>query len=332
MSKSNITFYVLHGNDGLRLEEEVRKLRAQMGDSPDAAMNISEFEGETTSAAEILNAAMSYPFLADKRLVIVKDLLAWITRKGAGESGKQAVEQLINGLPQLPDWSKLVFVERDKLPEGNKILKLARETPSGYEKSFTAPKDSTQWILKRAADEYQAQIDARAAQALASVTGNDLRRADNELAKLVDYVNGERPISEADVELLTPYVAEATTFQLVDAIAEGRGKAALDYLHRLLREKDEDPFKVYGMIIRQFRLLLLAKEHLTLTGSRAGLKEALNTGSDYVANKTAEQSRRFSLADLEEIYRALQDYDLKMKTGRIKPELALDMFIAALSR
>jgi DNA polymerase III subunit delta len=332
MSKPNVTFYVLHGNDSLRLEEEVHKLRAQMGDSPDAAMNISEFEGEMDSAAEILNAAMSYPFLADKRLVIVKDLLSWITRKGAGESGKQAVERLVNVLPQLPEWSKLVFVERDKLPEGNKILKLARELPTGYEKSFTAPKDSTQWILKRAADEYQVEIDPRAAQALASVTGDDLRRADNELAKLVDYVNGERPISEADVELLTPYVAEATTFQLVDAIAEGRGKAALDYLYRLIREKDEDPFKVYGMIIRQFRLMLLAKEHLALTGSRAGLKEALNTGSDFVADKTAQQSRRFSLTELEEIYRALQDYDLKMKTGRIDPPLALDMFIAGLSR
>jgi DNA polymerase-3 subunit delta len=106
----------------------------------------------------------------------------------------------------------------------------------------------------------------------------------------------------------------------------------LDYLYRLLREKDEDPFKVYGMIIRQFRLLLLAKEHLTLTGNRAGLKEALGTTSDFVANKTAEQSRRFSLTDLEEIYRSLQDADLKMKTGRIEPLLALDMFIAGLSR
>jgi DNA polymerase-3 subunit delta len=225
----------------------------------------------------------------------------------------------------------VVFVERDKLSDSHKIIKLARETPSGYEKAFTAPKDSTGWIMKRAADEYSAQIEPQAAQALASVTGDDLRRADNELVKLVSYVDGERPISEADVELLTPYVAEATTFQLVDAIAEGRGKAALAYLHRLLQEKDEDPFKVYGMIIRQFRLMLLAKEHLLLTGRMDSLQGALGV-SDFVAKKAAQQSRRYTLAGLEEIYRTLQDQDLKMKTGRIEPRLALDLLIAGVAR
>ena len=49
MSKPVITFYIFHGNDGLRLEEEVGKMRAQMGDSPNADMNIAEFDGEIVS-------------------------------------------------------------------------------------------------------------------------------------------------------------------------------------------------------------------------------------------------------------------------------------------
>lgn len=331
MAKPAVTFYIFHGSDDLRVQEEVENMRAQMGDSPDAEMNISEFDGEATPVAEILNAAMSYPFLAERRLVIVRNLLVWITRKGAGETGKQALQQLSEALPRLPEWSRLVFVERDKLPDSHKIVKLAREQASGYEKAFTVPKDSSGWITKRALEAYNAQIEPRAAQALASVTSDDLRRADNELIKLVCYVDGQRPISEKDVELLTPYVAEATAFQLVDAIAEGRGRAALNFLYRLLQEKDEDPFRVYGMIVRQFRLLLLAKEHLNRTGRMDGLQEALGASSDYVAKKAAQQSRRFSLQDLETLYRLLQDYDWQMKTGRIDPLLAIDLFIAQLS-
>ena len=135
------TFYVLHGTDDLRLSEEVERLRAQMGDSPNAEMNISEFDGEIASVPEIMNAAMSFPFLADKRLVIARGLLSWITRKGAGESGKRGVEQLVRELPQLPDWSRVVFVERGKLASNHKILKLAQQDKSGYEKAFNAPKD-----------------------------------------------------------------------------------------------------------------------------------------------------------------------------------------------
>ncbi|MBZ0296615.1 MAG: DNA polymerase III subunit delta [Anaerolineae bacterium] len=333
MSKPTPTFYIFHGTDSLRLEEEIKHLRTQMLESPNGELNMSEFDGEQVSVAEVLNAVTSFPFLAEKRLVIVKHMLAHITRKGAGETGKQAVARLEETLPTLPDWARLVFVESSALSDSHKIVKLARSSPTGYEKAFNAPKDSTQWLIQRAQSAYEVEIEPRAAQALASVTGDDLRRADNELVKLVSYVGGERPISEEDVAALTPYVAEANIFAMVDAIATGHGDLALTLLSRLL---DDDPrdegFGIYGMIVRQFRLLLLAKEHLLVHGSRAGLRDALGVRSEFPANKAADQSRNFTLAQLEEIYRVLQDYDLKMKTGRISPRLALELLIAGIAR
>ncbi len=330
MTKAAPTFYIFHGDDELKIEEEVEKMRARMGDTPNADLNTSEFDGTITDVAQITSAAMAYPFLADKRLVIVKDLLTWITRKGAGETGKKAVERLVNELPQLPDWARLVFVERDKLAENHKVVKLAQEHEHGFEKVFLLPKDATQWILKRAHDTYHAQIEPPAAAALASVTGNDLRRADNELLKLVAYVEGERAISERDVELLTPYVAEATTFQIIDAIAEGRGRQAFDLLSRLLGQQ-EDLFAIFGSINRQFRLLLLTKEYLAGGGSTKQIKDVLGV-HPYTADKLAVQSRQFSLEQLEMIYRALQNYDVQMKTGKIEPELAATLLIAGLTR
>jgi DNA polymerase III delta subunit len=62
------------------------------------------------------------------------------------------------------------------------------------------------------------------------------------------------------------------------------------------------------------------------------LPEALGTKSKFVADKAAEQSRNFTLEQLESVYRRLQDTDLKMKTGRIEPRLALDLIVAGLSR
>ncbi|MGQ9889070.1 MAG: DNA polymerase III subunit delta [Aggregatilineales bacterium] len=326
MSKVAATFYVLHGDDELRLQAEIGRLRAQLGD--EAGLNISEFEGESASVAEIVNAVSSVPFLADRRLVIVRGLLAHIARKGAGESGRQAADRLYEALPQLPEWARLVLVERETLPENNRFVRLAHEHPAGFARAFIVPADTTDWIVKRAANEYGAEIERAAARALAQIAGKDLVRADNELAKLACYVNGERPISEADVDLLTPYLAEARIFDMVDAMAEGRGEKALRELHRLLGPQEEDPFGVMGMIVRQFRLLLLAKEH----GSRAGLEAVLGANAKFVADKAERQARFFSLEQLEEIYRALQDYDYQVKTGEIKVELALDLIVSGIAR
>ncbi|MCB9450171.1 MAG: DNA polymerase III subunit delta [Anaerolineaceae bacterium] len=329
MSKPTPTFYILHGDDLFTLEQALGEFRAKMSETDNGDLNTSEFDGTTASVPEIINAVSSYPFLADKRMVIVKGMLATITRKGAGETGKKAVEQLIDALPNLPDWARLIFVERESLSEKNKLVKLAQDTETGHEKSYTAPKDATGWIIKRAQEDYGAEIEPRAAVALSAVIAGDLARADAELVKLVSYVNGERPITEADVDLLTPYLAEARVFDMVDAMTEGRTQAALQGLHRLLQEKDEDPFRIYGMMVRQFRLLLLAKEYLAGGGYPKDMASALGM-APFVAKKMAQQSRGFSLEQLDRIYRALSETDTQMKTGQINPDLALDLLIAGL--
>lgn len=326
MSKAAATFYLLHGDDHLRLQAEVKRMRDQVGD--DAGLSVSEFDGADTSVPEVVNAVSSVPFLADRRLVIVKGLLAHITRKGAGETGKQAAERLLEALPQLPAWARLVLVEHETLPDNNKFVRLAQEHPAGFVRAFTVPKDTTDWIIKRAAHNHGVEIEHRAAYALAQITAQDLPRADNELAKLAAYVNGERPITEADVDLLTPYLAEVRIFDMMDAMAEGRGDKALTELYMLLGPQEQDPFGIFSMMARQFRLLLLAKEH----GSRAGLEAVLDTKSKFVADKADRQARFFSLEQLEDIYHALQDYDYQIKTGRIDIRLALDLIVAGVAR
>ncbi|MEO1289650.1 MAG: hypothetical protein AAFV93_17950, partial [Chloroflexota bacterium] len=52
----------------------------------------------------------------------------------------------------------------------------------------------------------------------------------------------------------------------------------------------------------------------------------------YPASKLATQCRRFELAQLESIYRRVQQYDVDMKTGRIQPRLALELLVASLTQ
>ncbi|GAB4329159.1 MAG: DNA polymerase III subunit delta [Phototrophicales bacterium] len=311
-------FYIIHGTDDLGIDEAVKKFRAEMGNSTEAHMNTSEFDGSVASVPEVINAVSSYPFLSDKRLVIVKGML--------GQKGVSKVnEQLKESLPNLPDYARLVFVEHSKLPENNAIIKLAK-TANGHVLLFEAPKDPVSWIIKRAKSTYQVTIEKQAAVALAAVVGDDMRLADNELIKLVSYVQPGQPITEDDVATLTPYVPEASIFQMVDAIAEGRGQVALQLMHRLMQDKKQDAFSIMGMIIRQFRLLLMMKA----VGSGENAAEALKI-KPFVVNKLKSQVRAFSDEQLERIYRALHETDIKIKTGGITPELALDLFVASVA-
>lgn len=324
-------FYIFHGDDIISRDEALARMKGALGE--DGALNRSEFDGALTPVPEVLAAVKSLPFLADKRLVIARGLISHITRRGAGQAGKIATDRLIAELPGLPDFARLVLVEEGLLSEKNRLLNAARKLDNGYVRAFAKPQNLARWIIGRAKSEYAAEIAPQAAAAIASVVNGDLLRADNELCKLVSYVNDERPISEEDVAALTPYVPEANVFEMVDALATGNGARALELIQQSLHDDPKDPgFRLFALIVRQFRLLLMTRDHIAGGGASQGpvIAKALGV-HPFAAGKLPGQARRFSTEQLDAILKRLQRYDQDMKTGRIQPRLALDLLVTSLA-
>ena len=103
----------------------------------------------------------------------------------------------------------------------------------------------------------------------------------------------------------------------------------MNMLHRLLEQ--QDPIPIFGMVVRQFRLLLLTREILDSGGNRGEVARRLRV-PPFVADKLVIQSRRFTIPVLEEIYHRLLDVDEAIKTGKVPGDLALDTLVAALTQ
>ncbi|HVO43970.1 MAG TPA: DNA polymerase III subunit delta [Aggregatilineales bacterium] len=329
MTRTPPTFYVLHGEDEFSRKNEVKAMRAKMGDPTTAELNITFIDGTATPVAEILASASMMPFLCDRRMVIVNGLLAWLGRKGGGKTAKAELDRLLAGLPKLPESARLILVEPDLLRDDHPVLKLIREDPHGFARAFNRPQDMVGWIVRQV-EAAGGTIERPAAVALASVINGDVRAAEGEVAKLVTYVGTERAIASADVALLTPYTAEANIFDIVDAIAVRDGKTAIRLIHRLLADPKQQPLNLLGMINRQFRLLLQAREVLDAGGDMRNLDKILSI-SPFVARKLAPQARNFTLDQLESIYRLLLETDQAIKTGRVSDALAIDLLVTQLA-
>ncbi|MFP4322940.1 MAG: DNA polymerase III subunit delta [Anaerolineales bacterium] len=326
MSKAAALFFVVHGEDEFERKAWLQNLQAKMNDP--SQMNTTVLNGPETDVASVLSAVSAFPFLADKRLVIVHDFLSDLNKRSGG---KAELQRLVEALPGLPDFARLVFNENKKISDKNPVLSAARAEATGYEKCFTAPDNPMQWIIQQADREHGVTIEPRAAAALASVIGKDLRVADSELAKLAAYVDYARPITDDDVATMTPYVAEANIFIMVDALGAGDGQTALHLLQKLLTEGKE-PLYILSMINRQFRLLIMAQAHIDATGSPAGM-ESIPDIKPFLVKKLTQQLGRFQgLAQLEALYRKLAEMDDQIKTGQIKDDVALHLFIAGVTR
>ena len=171
------------------------------------------------------------------------------------------------------------------------------------------------------------KITKEAAGLLAELAGGDPRQADQEIKKLLTYVGKERPIEEKDVLYLTPDASVADIFKMVDALGHRNGGRALNLLQKLLEQ--QEPKMVFGMVVRQFRMLLLTRETLDNRGGRNEVIAALGIygGRAFIADKIIPQARRFSLSELEYLYRQLLELDTAVKFSEITTRLALETFI-----
>jgi DNA polymerase III subunit delta len=186
-------------------------------------------------------------------------------------------------------------------------------------------------MVRRIQDQAKAaggQITGPAADLLASLIGDNPRLGDQEIQKLLAYCNYRRPVDVEDVEALTAAQGQVDIFAMVDAVGNRNGILAIHLLHRLLAV--QDALSIFGMVVRQFRLLLMLREFMDAGGQLKEAPKALNQPV-FVIEKLSGQVRRFDLPTLETIYRHLLVIDEASKNGEMEAGLALDALITGIT-
>jgi DNA polymerase-3 subunit delta len=312
--------YILFGGDEFSLREELEKIKDGLGDRDSLASNTTVFEGHKLRLNQLMDACLAMPFLGSHRLIIVEGLL------GRLEEGGEEWLALKEQVATMPQTTVLVLVD-GQIKRGNALLRgLA---PLASVKEFPLLKGAALegWIRKRVA-RGGGTISPQAVRLLATQVGENLWVLASEIEKLLLYTLGRR-IEEGDVRGVVSYAREASVFSMVDALIEGRASRAATLIHQLLQEGVAAPYLLV-MITRQLRLLLQAKE-LSLKGMAVSeIKKRLGLASDYTLTKALEQSKRYSMRRLEQVYRKLLETDLSIKRGIWKGELALDLLVAEL--
>jgi len=217
-----------------------------------------------------------------------------------------------------------VFYEEQEVVLSSNLLSFFKKHGKVYQYNPLPPAALRDWVKKEIED-FGKEIEASALDFLLDSTGNDLWRISAEIKKLVAYKGKNKIITREDIELLVKPRAEAAIFKTIDAIASKNKKIALSMVYKHL-EKGDSPLYLLAMINYQFRNLLLVKDF----GKRpiSEVVAALKPMHPFVVKKSLWLAEKFTLEQLQNIYFKLFQIDLAVKTGKIKPELALELLIA----
>ncbi|MBI2966053.1 MAG: DNA polymerase III subunit delta [Chloroflexi bacterium] len=330
---------VVYGADEYSVATRVRALRQQAGSGGFDEANTSVFDGDRIDVGKVLAAAHATPFLAERRVVIVKGLLGRIEGPaggrrgggGGGAGGRVDVARLTEGLKDLPSTTELIFSDGPLKPNGAG-LRAAGPQAQREEHERRKGADLANWIARRFVEQ-QARASPAAVARLAELVGDDTRALDQEVLKLATFA-GKDPVQREHVELLVAPAREANLYAAVDAVLERRLAVATRLLYQLL-SAGQSVQSIIMQIGTQVRRVLIAQELLSAGASPAADRDkmAARVGASpgFQLAKTIEQASRFPSEYLAESMRRLLQADLAIKSGEIEERLALELLTARLA-
>lgn len=330
--------YVLSGQDDYSIAQTLDTIKKELGDKDSLAMSTTTLDGQQLTYDELKTVCETIPFMTGQRLVIVEGLLGRFesgTRtkrqtKTTKKSKKQEEAAVFAGYLAggIPETTILVLIE-GVIAGDNPIFKaLAGKATT---RSFALPRDAKlrEWVQRRVKEE-DGEISLQAVHLLARLVGSNLWIMASEIEKLLLYTDG-RKIEEADVQAVVGYNQQATVFNMVDAILEFKAEQAEKMLEHLFRS-GVAPVYLLFMIARQVQLIVRVKELSRRRSTNREMQGKLGMSSEWILRKTLEQASRYSLSRLKDVYRRLLDTDISIKTGKMDPELALNILVVELCR
>src|SRR4030042_268238 len=97
MAKATPVFYVFHGTDEFTIAETLKDFRRRLGPPETVELNTTLLNGRTLTLGELHHACDTIPFMAEKRLIIVENLLTQLSPQ-RGQPLSRSQEELLSGL------------------------------------------------------------------------------------------------------------------------------------------------------------------------------------------------------------------------------------------
>lgn len=304
--------YLLYGEEEYLKKQYRQKLQDALI-SPDDTVNLNFYEGKNISVQELIDQAETMPFFADRRLLVIED------------SGffKSASVELAEYLEQVPETTYFLFVESE-VDKRQKMYKAVQK--NGRIVEFAAQKEDTliRWILGILKKENK-NITRSSMELLLEKTGTDMNNIAMELEKLLSYTMDRDVITAEDIESICTTQTVNKIFDMINAVADGNRKKALDLYYDLLALK-EPPMRILFLLTRQFNLLMQTKE-LQSTGYDAKTIAAKLAIQPFVARNCTRQASAFSLEKLKMLVKSCVDAEEAVKTGNLNEKLAVELIL-----
>jgi DNA polymerase III subunit delta len=303
---------VLTGENSFMLQQELRRIvDGFVAEHTDMALE--QLDGEEAEFDRLRESLQSLPFLANKKLVVLR-------RPSANKEFIEAAESLLTEIPDTTD-ALIIEPKLDKRTAYYKFLK--KNTEFQEYRELDAPQ-LAKWLVI-SATEKSARLSQSYAMYLVNRVGLNQQLLGNELTKLVQY---NPTITRQTIDLLTERTPQSTIFELLDAALSGQSKRAIE-LYKEQRTMKVEPQQILALLGWQLHILALVKTAGDRDPADIAQQAKLNP---FVVRKSQGIVHRMTLKQLKDLIHEVLSLDIRLKSESIDADEALQNIIVTLGK
>jgi DNA polymerase-3 subunit delta len=305
----------LYGLDTYRSRQKLQEIIADYKKTYPKGLNLKYFDCQSANFQDFQDEIKQCAMFKEKKLIVLENAFA------SPEFKKKLLEN-VERCKNIKDI--IIFHTSENIPAKDPLFDALRKQAKSQEFKLLTGQGLRAWA-RNEFKKYQCQVSENSLEKMIDFIGNDLWRFSNEIKKMVNYKAGQN-IEVKDIELLVKPRIETDIFETINAIALRNKKQAFLLIRKHL-EKGDNPLYLLSMINFQFRNLLIVKNLADRQNSYYSVSKASGL-HPFVVKKSLPLASKFTFEELKKIYQKIFQADLQIKTGRINPEIALDLLIA----
>lgn len=280
-------------------------------------LNISKYN-INDNLTDIIEDANTLSLFDDKKLIVINNNALFVGKKSVDTI---ALEKYITNFN--PNTILIFVVNEEKLDTRRKLYKNIKEKGEVFEfnklpnintyvknlfSGYTITNDSINLLIKR--------------------VGNDLNRLKQEIEKIKIYKINDKLITDSDIIDCTVEKIDINIFNFIDNIIR-KNKSETIKTYKELLKIGEEPIKIIVMLANQFRLMYQSKLLTSKGYSEDDIASLLHV-KRYPVHLAIQKSYHYNKEVLIDNLEQLADLDIKIKSGEIDKNLALELFLLRL--
>jgi DNA polymerase-3 subunit delta len=301
----------LTGENSFSLGRELQKLLHEFiavhGD-----LALERIDSEEATFARIQEALSSLPFLATKKMVVLR----------RPSANKEFVELAQTQLTDIPETTELILIE-PKLDKRLAYYKFLKKKTDFREYNELDSSQLAQWLVLEAKERKGLLMPADAHYLIDRVGANQQLLA-SELEKLLLY---KPEVTHENIDLLTEATPQSTIFQLLEAAFRGDAKQTLK-LYGEQRSLKVEPPQIVAMLAWQLHVLALLK---TAGGRTSNTIAADAKISPFVVQKSQAIAEDMSMSELKKLLQGLLSIDARSKSENLDADEALQNYLLSIT-